>query len=175
MSILQILQYPNPRLHAKGSEVTNPTDAVMQKLIDDMYESMIHHGNCAGLAATQLDLDMIPAPRIFVMNRPQEYGGLLCFINPEIIASDGTDCDSEGCMSVGAAQIALKIERANKVTVKSWDRFGKPFTVELKDFWSHVAQHELDHLNGVVILDRVSSLKRERAEKKIAKIMEKNS
>ena len=147
------------------------TTKAIQKLIDDIFESIDHYDSCAGLAASQLDLDIVPAPRLFVMNRPPEEGGALCFINPEIIAMEGKDCDPEGCMSVGKAEIALAVERANKVTVKALDRHGKSFNVELKDFWAHCIQHELDHLNGVLILDRVSSLKRERAKKKIKEIL----
>lgn len=169
MSILKILQYPDSRLHRVGDVVSDPNDEVIQKLIDDIFESIAHYGSCAGLAATQLELDIFP--RLFVMNRPKEEGGSLVFINPEIISSEGTDTAPEACMSVYPEAISIPLARAKKVTAKALDRFGKPFTIELEDFWARCMQHELDHLNGVLFIDRLSSLKRLRAEKKIKKIL----
>jgi len=174
MSILTILQYPDSRLRRKGAVVTNFDDKSLQKLIDDMFLSCKHYDGCAALAATQLDVDN--PPRLFVMNRPEDEGGRMCFVDPEITATEGEEVAEEGCMSVYPSEISVPLARAKNITAKAFDRHGKPFTINLSEFWARVVQHELDHLNGVLYIDRLSSLKRERVEKKVKKILEeKNS
>jgi peptide deformylase len=169
MSILKILQYPDNGLRRIGIEVTDTNDKVIQKLIDDLFETTVHLGSCAGLAATQMDVEN--APRLFVMNRPEEEGGQLCFINPEILEMEGSEIGSEGCMSIYPDQIVVQLSRATKVKVRALDRQGKSFTMDFTDFWARNVQHEVDHLNGVLFLDRLSSLKRERTLKKIERIL----
>lgn len=170
MTILSILQYPDSRLRRKGVVVTDFDDKVLQTLIDDMFLSCKHYDGCAALAATQLDVDN--PPRLFVMNRSEDEGGSMCFVNPEILATEGEEVAEEGCMSVYPSDISVFLARAKNVTAKAIDRYGKPFTLSLSDFWARAVQHELDHLNGVLYIDRLSPLKRERVEKKIKKILE---
>jgi peptide deformylase len=138
-------------------------------LIHDINESINYYGNCAGFAATQLDVE--DAPRIFIMNAPEEHGGRRCFANPEILTADGNSVIAEACMSIYPDKISVPISRPDHVIVKAQDSQGQIFTAEYRDFWAHCIQHELDHLDGILFIDRLSPLKRERVDKKIQKVL----
>jgi peptide deformylase len=171
MSVLEILQYPNPRLANKAKTVTEITTDV-QKVIDDMFETLHATKNCGGLAATQLDIK--DPPRITVIydyrkgDSPNKDEAL-CLINPEIIWQEGMSCEAEGCMSISGG-IYEAVERAEKVIARALDREGKSFEVEGEGYMSKLLQHEIDHLNGIIFIDRISKLKRQRVDKKIAKL-----
>jgi peptide deformylase len=165
MTILKILQYPNPRLNIKAARVTAFDDA-LQKIIDDMFETHYNTENCAALAATQLDIKN--PPHITVIDFSPEKNQPLCLVNAEIIAQEGTLSEGEGCMSIAGVYEAVK--RATKIKVRAQDRHGKPLEFEAEDFMAKCIQHELDHLNGVIFIDRLSALKRERVDRKFSKL-----
>lgn len=169
MAIIDILQYPNPRLTRKGIKVTD-FGAALQKLVDDMLATHYAAENCAALAATQLDID--PAPHVTVIDLSPEHNQPLCIVNGEIITCEGQQYEEEGCMSVGyGLQICLhaRVKRAQKITVKGQDRYGQGLQLTAEGFLAKCIQHELDHLNGKIYLDRISGLKRKIIEKKLAK------
>ncbi len=164
MTKLNILQYPNTRLNIKAERVTE-FDAELQKIIDNMFETHYGTENCAALAATQLDMQH--PKHITVIDFSAEKNQPLCLVNAEIIHAEGTMIEGEACMSI--AGVYEKVQRASKIKVRAQDRFGKPLELEAEGFMAKCIQHELDHLNGVIFIDRLSRLKRERVDKKFAK------
>lgn len=166
MAILKILQYPNPRLKTVGKPVT-VFDDNLQKIIDDMFETHYGTDNCAALAATQLDI--ISPPHITVIDYTPKKNQPLCLVNAEIIERQGEMIEEEGCMSVGGGTYE-KVKRSAKIRVRAQDRQGKPLEFEADGYFAKCIQHELDHLNGLIFLDRLSSFKRQRIDKRIEKL-----
>lgn len=164
MAIFEILQYPDPRLQRKGHHVT-AIDTRISKIIEDMFETHYNAQNCAALAATQLD--MPDPPHITVIDFSSKKDSPLCLINGEIIASEGKMQEEEACMSIMG--VYEKVDRAQKITVRAMDREGKPLEFEADGFMAKCIQHELDHLNGKIFIDRLSQLKRGRIDKKFDK------
>ena len=168
MALLQIVHYPEPRLKTLAQPVTDfGTD--LQTLIDDMYETMYYFHGC-GLAATQVDVHK----RLAVMDTVGGGKLQICMINPEIIAQEGTQNDQHGCLSVPGVP-GENIKRAAKVHLKALDRHGKPFELEAEGLLAICIQHEIDHLNGKLYLDHLSSLKRERLFKKAEKYQRRST
>ncbi len=166
MTILKILQYPNPRLNQKAQRVENFEDPALQQIIDDMFETHYNADNCAALAATQLDL---PQPKhITVIDFSEKKDQPLCLVNGEIIERSGDMEEEEACMSI--VGIYEKVKRASKIIVRAQDRYGKPLEFSAEGFMAKCIQHELDHLNGIIFIDKLSRLKRSRVEKKFAKL-----
>jgi peptide deformylase len=168
MTILRILNYPDPRLKTRAQPVENITDPAIQKIIDDIIETLHNTANCAALAAAQLDIKN--PPRITVLAKTSEFEEM-CLVNPVILKGEGEVCDEEGCMSVYPEKIHARVKRYAKVTLHAFDRNGKEFTKECEGFLARCVQHELDHLEGIIFLDHLSHLKRSLIEKKIAKII----
>ncbi len=159
----EILKYPDPRLR----EVAKPVAAVtpeIQSLIDDMAETMYEANGC-GLAATQVGVNH----RIFVLDcaGEDEPSDFRVFVNPEIVATIGDQSWSEGCLSFPG--VSEEIRRAEQVTVRALDRGGKQFEVEADGLLAVAIQHELDHLNGVLMIDKLNALKRRMMGRKLAK------
>ncbi|AAZ25581.1 peptide deformylase [Colwellia psychrerythraea] len=162
MTILTILRFPDPRLRTKAQPVTDITDATAT-IIDDMLATM-YEENGVGLAATQVDIHQ----RIVVMDTSEDNDQPIIFINPEIIAtSNETSINEEGCLSVPGTY--AKVDRHDACTVKALDRHGKEFSLNATELQSICIQHELDHLKGVLFVDYLSPLKRQRIQKKLEK------
>ena len=165
MAMIKILQYPDPRLKRKGKRVEKFDDR-LQKIIDDMFEAHYNAENCAALAATQLDFD--EPYHITVIDFSAEKNKPLCIVNGEIIEREGEQTNEEGCMSVPGDTSEIVIRNA-KIKVRAQDRYGKSLEFEADDFMAKCIQHELDHLNGKIFLDYLSTFKRKRVDKKIDK------
>lgn len=162
MTILTVLRFPDPRLRAKAQPVADITDAT-STIIDDMLATMYEEKG-VGLAATQVDIHQ----RIVVMDTSEDNDQPIIFINPEIIAtSDETSINEEGCLSVPGTY--AKVDRHDACTVKALDRHGKEFTLNATELQSICIQHELDHLQGILFVDYLSPLKRQRIQKKLEK------
>ncbi|HCH69519.1 MAG TPA: peptide deformylase [Colwellia sp.] len=162
MTILTVLRFPDPRLKTKASLVTEITKAT-SIIIDDMLITMYDEKG-VGLAATQVDIHQ----RIVVMDVSENNDQPLVLINPEIIAkSDETLINEEGCLSVPG--VYAKVDRHTTCTVKALDRDGKEFTLDGEELLSICIQHELDHLNGILFVDYLSPLKRQRIKTKLEK------
>ncbi len=166
MTIIKILQFPDPKLKRQAIKVERFDDE-LQKIIDDMFETHYAAENCAALAATQLDLE-IPYS-ITVIDYSKNKDQPLCLVNPEIIEREGEQFESEACMSVYPDAVQEKVKRALRVRVKAQDRYGNPLEINADGFFAKCLQHEIDHLNGKVFIDRVPQMKRERALKRIKK------
>ena len=158
MAILPILQFPDSRLKEKSSPVTGVT-AEVSAFIDDLLETMRASPGCIGIAAPQVGM----LSRIIVVDVSghrrggQEEHGLLVLVNPEILAKGGKQLVREGCMSV--PDYTANVQRAQWVLVDALDREGKQIILEAVGFESIAIQHEVDHLDGYLFLDRVSSVK----------------
>ena len=162
MTILTVLRFPDPRLRTKAQPVADITDAT-STIIDDMLATMYEEKG-VGLAATQVDIHQ----RIVVMDTSEDSDQPIIFINPEIIAtSDETSINEEGCLSVPGTY--AKVDRHDACTVKALDRHGKEFTLNATELQSICIQHELDHLKGILFVDYLSPLKRQRIQKKLEK------
>jgi len=167
MSIVRILQYPDPLLRRKGIKVTDFGDAT-QRIIDDMFETHYAQTSCAALAATQLNIPN--APYITVIDFSEQKNQPLCLVNARVIKASGEENSEEGCMSVGpGATVFAKVSRPNMIRVQAQDRHGKPLEFDADGFMAKCIQHELDHLEGKLFIDYLSHLKRKRLEKILEK------
>ena len=161
MAILDILHFPDPRLRNKAKPVAQVDDSI-RRLVDDMLETM-YQAPGIGLAATQVNV----AKRVVVIDLSEDKSEPLCLINPEILEKDGVEQMEEGCLSVPG--IYESVSRANHIRVRALDREGNPFEMEADDLLAVCIQHELDHLEGKLFVDYLSSLKRQRIRKKLEK------
>lgn len=162
MAILPVLRFPDEKLRTKAQPVTDVNDEI-RKIISDMFETM-YAENGVGLAATQVDIHQ----RIVVIDVSENKEHPYVLINPEIIRkSDDTLINEEGCLSVPGCY--AKVDRSIDVTVKALDEHGKEFTLDGDELLAICIQHELDHLNGVLFVDYLSPLKRQRIKKKLEK------
>lgn len=170
----EIVVYPDKRLKLISKEVTS-FDGALHDLLDDMYDTMIAR-NGVGLAAIQIGVDS----RVLIINIPLEdtgrdsYGeernpndqpkdNTLEMINPVIVEADGTEKFQEGCLSVPG--FYEDVERAKHVKVTYFDRNGTEQTLEDEDFLAVAIQHEIDHLDGKVFIEKLSYIKRKKFEK----------
>jgi len=162
MTILTVLRFPDPRLKTKASPVSEIT-AATTTIIDDMIATMYEEKG-VGLAATQVDIHQ----RIVVIDVSENGDQPIVLINPEIIhKSEEVLINEEGCLSVPGTY--AKVNRHTSCTVKALDRNGKKFTLEGEELLSICIQHELDHLNGILFVDYLSPLKRQRIKAKLEK------
>jgi peptide deformylase len=145
MAIHKIITSENPILRQKAKKV-HRFDASMQKLVDDMFETM-HAAHGAGLAAPQIALSI----RLFVAEYEENK---LALFNPEIIRAEGEEIGPEGCLSI-PGYVGENIRRAASVVVKGQDVRGKPVRVRAEGWYARVLQHEIDHLDGILFLDRL--------------------
>ena len=161
MALLEILQYPDPRLGTAAKRVEK-IDAATRKLIDDMIETM-YAAPGVGLAASQVDVHK----QIIVIDVSEDQSDLRVFINPEITRREGLAVNQEGCLSVPG--IYDNVERADSVTVTALDRNGSRFTLNASGLLATCIQHEMDHLQGKVFVDYLSELKQNRVRTKLKK------
>lgn len=162
MAILNILEYPDPRLRTKATPVTEVNDTI-KRIIDDMFETL-YDAPGIGLAASQVDIHQ----RIIVIDLSEDKSEPLVFINPEITVLEGElETMQEGCLSIpGFYEDVTRIEHC---LVKALDRNGKPFELECKGLLAVCIQHEIDHLEGILYVDHISPLKRNRIKEKLQK------
>ncbi|SFV55796.1 Peptide deformylase [hydrothermal vent metagenome] len=164
--VREIVVYPDKRLRLISKEVTL-FDGALHDLLDDMYDTMCAR-NGVGLAAIQVGVDI----RALIINIPLEDAdgendqpkeNTLEMINPVILKQEGTKKFQEGCLSVPG--IYEDIERAKQVKVEYYDRYGEKKVIEDNDFLAVAMQHEIDHLNGKVFIEKLSYIKRKKFEK----------
>ncbi len=166
MALLNILHYPDPRLETVAKPVAQVDDA-LRALIDDMFETM-YEAPGIGLAATQVNVHQ----RLVVIDVSEEKQQPLVLINPEVLAKDGKEEYEEGCLSVPG--VYEKVTRAATVKVRALDRDGNPFELDADGILAICIQHEIDHLDGKVFVDHLSSLKRMRIRKRLEKARRHN-
>ena len=159
MSLLKIQKYGNPILRQKCEPVKKVNNEI-RKLIDDMLETM-YKNNGVGLAAPQVGVKK----RIIVID---VGNGPLALVNPKITKRKGEDILEEGCLSLPG--ILVKIKRATKINIEGLNREGKRISIEATYLAARALQHEIDHLNGILIIDKINFFKRQKLKKKLEKI-----
>ena len=167
LTIHEVVKYPEPVLARRGDEVT-VFDEALAKLVDEMFESM-YVAQGIGLAAPQIALSKrIAVIDVSFKKNPKDK---IVLINPEIVDRTGKQLEEEGCLSL--PEIREKVSRAEWVKVRAQDVTGKTFEIEGTELLGRCMQHEIDHLDGILFIDRISRLKREMVLRKIKK-MQKN-
>jgi peptide deformylase len=163
--IREILHYPDPRLKHTGAAVKNITDDVSH-LIDDMVSTM-YDAPGVGLAAVQIGVPQ----RIIVVDVNHEEPGkqLLKLINPVVTAREGEVIWEEGCLSV--IDYTAEVKRSAKVEIKAWTLDEKEILLQAEDLLADALQHEIDHLDGKLFIDRISLLKRELYTRRVKKLL----
>jgi len=163
--IYPIVKYGNPVLE-KPAETVTVFDEELQKLIDDMFESM-YAAKGVGLAAPQIGIGR----RIAVVDITfkEDPTAKLVLINPEIIHSEGRHTQSEGCLSI--PDFRENVTRPNKVTVRAQDVKGQVFEKTGEELLARAFLHETDHLHGKLYISHISALKRDLMKRKIRKLM----
>jgi peptide deformylase len=162
MAILEILEFPDPRLRTKARAVPKVDDSI-RKLIDDMLETM-YEAPGIGLAATQVNVHQ----RIIVVDVSENRDEPHAFINPRLEDLSGTIESDEGCLSVPG--FYEPVVRAEHIHVQALNRDGKPLEMEAEGLLAVCIQHECDHLEGKLFVDYLSNLKRTRIRRKLEKL-----
>jgi len=172
MALREIRKYPDPVLRTKTSRVEH-IDSTLDRLIGDMVETM-HAAPGVGLAANQVGISLQLAV-IDLSHREEEEQRhpLLIIINPEILSMEGSVVDEEGCLSI--PDYAENVKRAARVKVRALDRTGKTFEIEAEGLLAKALQHEIDHLNGLLFVDRLSPLKKSLFKRRIKKMLEEKA
>jgi peptide deformylase len=162
--VLKIVKYPEPVLQQPGEPVTD-FDGNLKKFVADMFETM-YASQGIGLAAPQVGV----SKRITVVDLSQgkDPEQKLVLINPEVILTEGKQYEEEGCLSF--PDIREKVVRAAKVSVRAQDENGKWFEMDGEELLARAFQHEIDHLDGILFIFRMSPLKRNLSLRKIRKM-----
>ena len=161
MALLTILHFPDPKLRTVAKPVTVFDDKLRQ-LVDDLFETM-YEAPGIGLAATQVDQHI----RLLVMDVSENSDNPRCLINPEILEADGEEEMDEGCLSVPGFYETVR--RAEHIRVRAQDKYGEFFEFEAEGIDAVCVQHEMDHLEGKLFVDYISTLKRDRIRTKLVK------
>ena len=166
---LNIYRYPDPVLRSKALPVEN-VDGKLQELIDSMTQTM-YKAPGIGLAAIQVGepLRLI----VYDVTPAEEGNNINVIINPEIVSCEGSIVYEEACLSV--YDFSADVKRNEKVCVKAFDRDGNPIEIEAEGLHAVCLQHEIDHLNGILFIDHISSIKRSLYKKRLKKILSKGS
>ncbi|MBI4432311.1 MAG: peptide deformylase [Candidatus Omnitrophica bacterium] len=161
MAVLSVIKYPHKVLQTKTAPVVHITDTE-RKLVKDMIDTM-YAENGVGLAANQVGVSQ----RIFVASPDQVKGRELVFFNPRIVKQEGAIKEFEGCLSI--PEFYEPVRRAKKVWMRATNMKGETVEVKGEGLLSRIFQHEIDHLNGILFIDRLGFLKSKTARKKLSK------
>ena len=162
--ILKIVKYPEPVLQQPGEPVTEFDDE-LRRFVADLFETT-YASQGIGLAAQQVGV----AKRVTVidLSMGKDPAQKLVLINPEVISREGKQYEEEGCLSF--PEIREKVARAEKVRIRAQDENGKWFEMDAEELLSRACQHEIDHLDGILFIFRMSALKRGLTLRKIRKL-----
>jgi peptide deformylase len=161
MALREILHFPDPRLRLRARPVDR-VDPSVRQLVDDMFETM-YAAPGIGLAATQIN----EQKRILVADVSDDQSEPYCLINPEILSREGEEEMDEGCLSVPGFYETVR--RAERIRVRALNRDGEQYELEVDGLLAVCIQHEIDHLDGKLFVDYLSTLKRNRIRKKLEK------
>ena len=167
MAILNILRYPDARLHKVASPITH-FDAALKRLVSDLAETM-YAAPGIGLAATQVDAHK----QVIVIDASERRDSLVTLVNPAIIEHVGVSDIEEGCLSVPG--VYETVPRAERVKVRACNTDGNTFTLEAQGLLAVCIQHEMDHLQGKVFVEYLSPLKQTRVRARLAKQLRKTA
>lgn len=167
MALLEILEFPDPRLRTRAKPVEN-VDGKLVQLVDNMLETM-YDAPGIGLAASQVNVHQ----RLIVLDISDEKDQPLILINPEIIAREGEIETAEGCLSVPG--FYEPVIRSEQIQVNAINRDGDAFTLETQGLLAVCIQHEMDHLEGKLFVDYLSTTKRQLIRKKLLKLQKQRA
>lgn len=168
MSVLEIITYPNKFLSRPTQPVKN-IDGKLQALISDMATTM-YQAPGVGLAAIQVGINK--SFLVYDVSPKDQERSLQVLINPRIVSREGTVLsEDEGCLSV--PDFRADVKRSSAILVEGFDRNEKALRIEAEGFLAVVLQHEIDHLNGILFIDRISSLKRGIYQRRVKKNLRK--
>ena len=157
MAVREVLRYPHPSLKQKARELGTDDADVTAAVAADLVETMESFGHCVGLAAPQLDhLVRMVAVDVTGHKKATTQNGLLVLVNPVIVESEGAEVGREGCLSI--PHLTANVRRATRIRVDARTPEGETVSVESEAFEARCLQHEIDHLDGLLFLDRVDSL-----------------
>ena len=164
MAVLEILKYPDPRLKQVAAPVTD-FDAALQAFVADLEETMRAGPGGVGIAAPQVG-DLRRVAIVDVSSKPGiPNHGRLVLVNPEILEWDGMAKGREGCLSV--PDFTGNVIRATHIRVRAWDAHGEEHEYEMEGFEARAVQHEIDHLDGLLFLDRLVSKRHDLFRRKV--------
>lgn len=164
--ILQIYKYGDDVLKLKAPKVTNIDEEIV-KLVRIMSVTLYNTTNGVGLAAPQVGKSLQLS--VIDLSMGQKAEEFMILLNPEIIESEGSESGEEGCLSFPG--MSMQVKRKTGLLLRYTDMDGKERQQEFEGFKARVVQHEVDHLDGILIIDRVSSLKRQMVKKEINRLM----
>lgn len=157
MAVREVLRYPHPSLKRKATELAADEADLAARVARDLLDTMESFGHCVGLAAPQLDhLLRVVAVDVTGHRKATAQNGLLVLVNPVIVEAAGREVGREGCLSI--PHLTANVRRATRIRVEARDPGGEPLSVESEAFEARCLQHEIDHLDGLLFLDRVDSL-----------------
>ena len=157
MAVREVLRYPHPSLKQKARELATDDGDVIAEVTTDIVETMESFGHCVGLAAPQLDhLVRIVAVDVTGHKKATTQNGLLVLVNPVVVEAEGAEVGREGCLSI--PHLTANVRRATRIRVEARTPEGQPISVDSEAFEARCLLHEIDHLDGLLFLDRVDSL-----------------
>ena len=157
MTVREVLVHPDPRLKQVARRVDAGEAELAARVAADLVETMRGGPRCVGVAAPQIgELVRIVVVDCSTHPKAPANHGLLVLVNPSVVASEGSEIGREGCLSI--PEITANVRRATAVVVEAADPAGAPLRIEAEGFEARALLHEIDHLDGVLILDRVASL-----------------
>jgi peptide deformylase len=164
MAPLRIRLYPDPVLRVRCPRVERFDDE-LARLVADMVATM-HAAPGVGLAAPQVGVEAQVA--VVDLSVGEDASALLVLANPEIVAAEGSWLETEGCLSI--PEFTETVERPQRIRVRAQDLQGRPFEIEAEEWRARAICHEVDHLAGVLFVDRLKGLKRERARRHLKRL-----
>ena len=168
MALLPIRQYPDPVLRQRCREV-EAFDQALAELARNMVETM-HGAPGIGLAAPQVGVELRLA--VVDLSVGEDPDALITLINPVLVEREGLDVETEGCLSI--PDLSEKVVRPERVRVAARSLSGDPFELETEGLLARAIQHEIDHLDGVLFVDRLKGLRRERAKRHLRRLVQES-
>ena len=157
MAVREVLRYPHASLKQKARELAEDEGELASAVAGDLLDTMESFGHCVGLAAPQLDhMVRIVAVDVTGHKKATTQNGLLMLVNPVIVESEGAEVGREGCLSI--PHLTANVRRATRIVVEARTPQGESVSVESEAFEARCLQHEIDHLDGLLFLDRVDSI-----------------
>jgi peptide deformylase len=158
MAIRDVLRYPHPSLKLRARPLAEDEEELARRIAGDLLDTIGAHKGCVGLAAPQLD-ELVRMVAVDVSEHPRatKSNGQLVLVNPEIMLASGSEVAREGCLSI--PDLTANVRRPTDVVVRGFDLDREPRVIEAEGFEARCLVHEMDHLDGILFLDRVDSLK----------------
>jgi peptide deformylase len=157
VAVREVLRYPHPSLKTKARELGGDEEELTRQVARDLVDTMESFGHCVGLAAPQLDhLLRVVAVDVTGHKKATTQNGRLVLVNPVVVEADGAEVGREGCLSI--PHLTANVRRATRIRVEARKPDGERASVESEGFEARCLQHEIDHLDGLLFLDRVDSI-----------------